>query len=78
MKTDTNKITTPAHQSTPIQQRWLTPAEAARHLNCSKNFLDVDRLKLRRIPFARLGRAIRYDVADLDAFLESTKNVPAE
>ena len=56
------------------QPRWLTPAEAARYLGVCKNFLDKDRLsRLHGIPFARLGKLIRYDARDLDIFLESRK-----
>ena len=54
--------------------RWLNPRKAAKHLDCSKSFLDKDRTeRTPKIPFSRLGRHIRYDVYDLDAFLESQK-----
>lgn len=54
--------------------RWVPPQQAADYLGCSKAFLDKDRVtRLHGIPFARLGRHIRYDVADLDAFLERSK-----
>lgn len=57
-----------------INKRWLTVEEAATYLGCSRNFLDKDRLtKLHGIRFSRLGRHIRYDLEDLDAFLESCK-----
>lgn len=56
------------------KSRWLSPQEAADYLGCSKAFLDQDRVtRLHNIPFARLGRHIRYDVRDLDAFLERSK-----
>ncbi|GHV57838.1 hypothetical protein FACS189460_5050 [Deltaproteobacteria bacterium] len=46
-------------------------------MSCSKNFLDRDRLaRLHGIPFARLGRHIRYDLADLDQALLVTKQPP--
>jgi excisionase family DNA binding protein len=57
--------------------RWVSPQQAADHLGCSRNFLDKDRItRLHGIPFARLGRHIRYDIADLDAFLERSKVLP--
>ena len=57
-----------------VQKRWYTTQQAANHLQCSPAFLHHDRLtRLHGIPFARLGRHIRYDVADLDAFLERSK-----
>jgi len=56
------------------EKHWLSPQAAAEYLGCSRNFLDKDRTsRLHGIPFARLGRHIRYDVADLDTFLERTK-----
>ena len=55
-------------------KRWLSPEEAARYLGCSRNFLDKDRIqRLHNIPFGRLGRHVRYDVCDLDRWLESSK-----
>lgn len=55
-------------------KRWLTVAEAAEYLGCCRNFLDRDRVdRLHGIPFARLGRHIRYDRLDLDAWLENGK-----
>ena len=55
-------------------RRWLPTEGAANYLGCSRNFLDKDRVtRLHNIPFCRLGRHIRYDVADLDAFLERHK-----
>lgn len=59
--------------------RWLPPQLAADYLGCSKAFLDKDRVtRLHGIPFARLGRHIRYDKADLDAFLERSKALSGE
>lgn len=55
-----------------IGNRWLTVDAAAQYLGCSRNFLDKDRItKLHGIPFTRLGRNIRYDRLQLDAFLEA-------
>ena len=55
-------------------RRWLTVVAAAIYLDCSRNLLDKDRItKLHGIPYSRLGRHIRYDRADLDAFLEANK-----
>lgn len=55
-------------------RRWLPTEDAANYLGCSRNFLDKDRLtRIHNIPFSRLGRHIRYDIADLDAFLERHK-----
>lgn len=51
--------------------------EAASHLGVSPQFLEKDRSTGRltgsgaRIPYVRIGRAIRYRIADLDAFVGS-------
>lgn len=63
--------------SNDIFKRWLSVAEAADYLGCSRNFLDRDRItKLHGIRFSRLGRHVRYDRVDLDAFLEACKERP--
>ena len=60
--------------ATQKQSRWLTIPEAAAYLKCCRNFLDKDRItKLHGIPFTKLGRHIRYDRLDLDAWLENNK-----
>jgi len=42
----------------------LTTVETAALLSCSPNTLEADRTRKRwRIPFLRVGRAIRYDRA---------------
>lgn len=56
----------------------LTTAQAARKLNMSEDFLNHDRMRDEpRIPFARIGRAIRYRDGDLDAFVEANLQTAA-
>ena len=56
------------------QRRWLSEEQAAAYLDCSRSFLAKARMSgLHNIIFARLGRHIRYDLADLDNFLERSK-----
>ena len=51
------------------RQRYLSPAEAAEYLNVSVGF--IRRLASeRRVRHYRLGKLIRFDPADLDAFAE--------
>ena len=55
-------------------KQWLTPPEAAEYLSCSVGFLNFDRCRSRyQLPYTRLGRSIRYRVADLDDFLLSKR-----
>lgn len=64
---------------TDTPKRWLSVTEAAQYLSCSRNFLDKDRVtRLHGIRFSRLGRHVRYDVEDLDAFLEASKDSHVE
>lgn len=49
----------------------LDTAEAARYLGINPRTLEWWRTTGReRIPFVRAGRVIRYDVSDLDAWVE--------
>lgn len=57
---------------TSSNSRWLSVDQAAQYLGCSRNFLDKDRIaRVHGIPFTRLGRNIRYDRLQLDAFMEA-------
>lgn len=46
----------------------LNDYEAARLLGVSRTFLQKDRIGGRRVPYIQIGRAVRYDPADLEAF----------
>jgi hypothetical protein len=56
----------------PLLSQLLTEQEAAHYLNVSRSFLAQGRMKGgdNYPPFIRLGRAIRYSLAALDAWLE--------
>lgn len=51
------------------RQRYLSPAEAAEYLNVSVGFIRRMASE-RRVRHYRLGKFIRFDPADLDAFAE--------
>ena len=58
-----------------MKERLLTTKEAAQFLGVSKAFLERDRWAGAQIPFIRVGaRAVRYRVADLEAFMNSRRN----
>lgn len=58
-----------AQPSAPLTE-MLNDAEAAVYLGVSPNTLPAWRCTKRvAIPFVRIGRAIRYRKADLDAFI---------
>jgi excisionase family DNA binding protein len=59
----------------------LTEADAARYVNLSRSTLKASRLARPRcdgLPFVRLGRAVRYRVADLNAWLDARCVCPPE
>jgi hypothetical protein len=47
---------------------YLTPHEAANHLNCSGGYLSKGRVTGEGPRFLKLGKAIRYRLEDLDAW----------
>jgi excisionase family DNA binding protein len=57
---------------------FLTPVQTAEYLGVTVETLALWRcVKRYPIPYARIGRAIRYKRADLDTFIESrTVNPP--
>ena len=44
--------------------------ETARYLGVSVEFLQADRAKARRIAFVKIGRAVRYNPADVIAYMQ--------
>jgi excisionase family DNA binding protein len=59
---------------TRITRRLFTTEEAAEYTGRGKNTFEQERLKGGGVPFVRLGRSVRYDVADLDAWIDSHKH----
>lgn len=58
-----------------INGRLLTVQEAARYLAVSVSTL-YGWVWQRRIPFIKMGRAVRFDPGDLKAFVEANKQPP--
>ena len=55
-----------------MKNQLLTTQQASEYLGVSKAFLERDRWAGAKIPFVRVGhRAVRYRIADLEAFLDS-------
>ena len=60
-----------------MQSTTLTPRDAAAYLGMSKAFLAKSRIRGTDGPvYLRIGRAVRYRPADLDAWLEAKRIVP--
>jgi len=56
-------------------RRLLTIQEAAQFLRVSVSTL-YGWVYQRRIPFVKLGRALRFDLADLDRLIDTNRNQP--
>jgi excisionase family DNA binding protein len=57
------------------RERLLTIREAAQYLAVSVSTL-YGWVWQRRIPFVKIGRALRFDLHDLAAFIEANKQTP--
>lgn len=53
--------------------RRLSERDAAVYIRMSPSFLAHDRIGQRRIPFVKIGAAVRYCTGDLDRFLAACK-----
>lgn len=51
----------------------LTETEASIYIGMSRPWMRLQRMKRRGPSFLRIGRAIRYDVADLDAWMNKNR-----
>ena len=56
-----------------VEQRLVTVQEAARYLAVSVSTL-YGWVWQRRVPFVKIGRALRFDSGDLEAFVEANKH----
>jgi excisionase family DNA binding protein len=54
------------------KQRILTTCEAASYLAIGKRTLQ-EHVAAREIASIKIGRSVRFDIADLDAFIESRR-----
>lgn len=67
----------PQPATTSPTRLLLTPREAAKALSiCEKTLWTLD--KTCELPAVRIGRSVRYDVADLQAFIDRQKGAPSQ
>jgi hypothetical protein len=57
--------------NTNIQRERLTEAEAAMYICMSRVWLRVQRMRGTGPAYIKIGRAVRYDIRDLDKWLEA-------
>lgn len=66
-------------ETQPVKRRLLTDPEAATYIGMSISFLRQGRMEGRRAnrspgpPFIKMGKSIRYDLQDLDAWLAANR-----
>lgn len=58
-------------QKTWAVPRLLTQKEAAALTRMSEKWLERDRWVERRIPFVKIGRAVRYRAEDIAAYIDA-------
>ncbi|MCC6491343.1 MAG: helix-turn-helix domain-containing protein [Candidatus Hydrogenedentes bacterium] len=62
-----------------MNTKLISETEACRYLGCSRSFLARGRMEGRREgrtpgpPYVKIGRAVRYDLADLDTWVAEHK-----
>ena len=49
--------------------RYLTEKQVAELLSCSLSRLRQDRHKSRGLPYSKMGRSVRYSVADVERYM---------
>ena len=59
-----------------IPKKFLTDEEVAKRLNLSVQTLRNWRCMGKGLPYVKFGRAIRYDINDVDAFSSARRVVP--
>ncbi len=66
------------NSSTSLQpSQWLTEKKVASITGLSLSTLQKHRFHGRGIAYSKIGRAVRYDVADVISFMESQKVIPS-
>jgi excisionase family DNA binding protein len=55
--------------TTRFLEKLLTVKQAADILNVSTTFLNIDRIREKRVPFIKIGKLVRYRPSDLEAFI---------
>lgn len=56
--------------------RYITEKEAAVRTGISVSKLQKDRHYRRGLPYVKIGKTIRYDIDDVDQFMEQHKIAP--
>jgi excisionase family DNA binding protein len=64
------------NRSNPVQlnskTRLLTEDEAAAQIGCAVQTLRIWRVRKKNLPYVKLGRMVRYQQADIDAYIAAS------
>jgi excisionase family DNA binding protein len=71
----TERTTSESPNGIAVRDGLLTIRQAAQYLAVSDSTL-YGWVWQRRIPFVKIGRAVRFDLQDLAAFIEANKQLP--
>ncbi len=55
---------------------WLTEVQVSQMVGVSLSKLRADRQNCCGLPYAKFGRSVRYDIKDVEAFLNGHKCIP--
>lgn len=55
-----------------VVEQLMTPAEAATYLNVRRRTLDNWRYRLEGPPYKKIGQQVRYDAAELRAWVDAS------
>jgi len=74
------RIDTDGHKSGTgnLPRRWLTVGEAARYIGFQPRTLYAWISQRKGPAFVKVGRLVKFDLHDLDSYLESRKVYPRE
>jgi len=59
--------------SSPAPAGWLSDKELARHLHVSQR--HVHNLRQAGLPYIQLGKCVRFDLAEVEAYLRSNRRL---
>jgi hypothetical protein len=61
------------HDASSTPQGWVSEKELARHLHISLRHLV--NLRRRGLPYIALGKCVRYDLAEVEAFIRANRRL---
>lgn len=63
-------------QGTSVQQRWLTEKEVSQMTGISLSSLRKYRIRGVHLPYSKVGKSVRYAIADVVSFMDAHRVMP--